>query len=118
MNDAIDNNEVDVIGLARPLCVEPDLPDQLINGSSTEARRDELDLRLGRGIFGPASGNGLFRALNTQGSAAWYYRQIIRLSEGREADTELTLRRALLQHFRDEYRAGFARRKAMRVRRA
>ncbi|MDH3768720.1 MAG: NADH:flavin oxidoreductase/NADH oxidase family protein [Gammaproteobacteria bacterium] len=114
MNEAITNGELDVVGLARPLCVEPELPDRLLNESALVARRDELNLRLGTGLFGPGSSVGLFRALNTQGGVAWYYRQIIRLSEGREPDTTLNLRSALYRHIRDEYRAGFARRKAMR----
>jgi len=115
MNAALADDELDVIGLARPLCVDPDLPRKLLQGVATHARRDELDLRLGPGVLGPASPVAAFRALNTQGGAAWYYRQIIRLAEGRKPDTELNFSRALLQHFRDEYRSGFARRRVMRT---
>ncbi len=115
MNDALAAGELDVIGLARPLCVDPDLPSKLLQGQVDSAPRDEQRLRLGRGVLGPASGMSLFRTLNSQGAAAWYYRQIIRLARGKQPDPSLDFRRALVRHFRDEYRLGFARRKVLRA---
>ena len=79
------------------------------------ARHDETHLRLGNGLLRPASPIAAVRALNSQGSAAWYYRQIIRLSEDREPDTHLSFRQALRRHFVDEYRLGIARRRQVRL---
>ncbi|NND59621.1 MAG: NADH:flavin oxidoreductase/NADH oxidase family protein [Gammaproteobacteria bacterium] len=113
MREAIGDKLTDVIGLARPLCVEPDLPLAFFSGDRTEARRDEQHLRLGRGILRPTSPVGAVRALNAQGAAAWYYRQIIRLADGLDADPELGFARALRQHFFDEYRLGLRRRRVL-----
>lgn len=113
MREAVADGSLDVIGLARPLVVEPDLPRRLFAAAEGEARRDEEDLRLGPGVFGPNSPLFAFKALNAQGGVAWYYRQIIRLAEGREPDVSLRMLPALAAHFRDEYRLGFARRRAL-----
>lgn len=115
MTQSLARGELDVIGLARPLCVEPALPARLIAGQAASARRDETRLRLGKGLLRPASPIAAVRALNSQGAAAWYYRQIIRLSEGREPDPKLSFGRALRQHFVDEYRLGLARRRQIRL---
>ena len=115
MSQALAQNELDVIGLARPLCTEPGLPARLIAGEASAARRDETHLRLGSGPLRPASPIAAVRALNSQGSAAWYYRQIIRLSEDREPDPDLSFVRALCRHFVDEYRLGIARRRQVRL---
>lgn len=115
MQQALDNNELDVVGMARPFCTEPDIAARLLSGQTTSARRDEMQLSMGRLAAGRLANFGPFRALNAQGAAAWYYRQIIRLSREQDPDPQLGFKRALLRHFRDEYRAGFARRRALRA---
>lgn len=111
MVNALANNELDAIGLARPMCTEPDVPQRLIDGSAESCRRDEHDLRLGSGVFGPNTTNPVFKALNTQGAVAWFYRQIIELAENRPIRNDLGMARALIEHFRDETRIGLARRR-------
>ncbi len=107
MEAAVSSGETSIIGLARPLCVDPDLPRRMLDGAVDEGESPERRLRLGPGrLLGPASPLPLCRSLNTQGEVAWFYRQIIRLAEGREPRTDLTLGRALAQHFRDEFRLG------------
>ena len=110
MQEALANGELDAIGLARPLCTQPDIPRLLISGEAEECDRHEDNLRLGNGIFGPNSNNAMFKALNTQGAVAWFYRQILRLADNQPVLPELTMLRALLAHFRDETRIGLARR--------
>lgn len=105
MEEAVSSSETDVVGLARPLCVDPALPRRLIDGTVEQAKSPERDLRLGPGRFlGPASPVFLLKFLNVQGEVAWFYRQIIRLARGEAPDTGLELRSALFQHFRDEIR--------------
>jgi 2,4-dienoyl-CoA reductase-like NADH-dependent reductase (Old Yellow Enzyme family) len=113
MEDAVSSGETDVVGLARPLCVDPDLPQRLIAGTVDRAESPERDLRLGPGrLLGPASPVFLLKFLNVQGEVAWFYRQIIRLARGEAPDTGLGLRSALFRHFRDEIR--LSRRRAFR----
>jgi 2,4-dienoyl-CoA reductase-like NADH-dependent reductase (Old Yellow Enzyme family) len=105
MEEAVSSGETDVVGLARPLCVDPALPRRLIEGTVEQAKSPERDLRLGPGrLLGPASPVFLLKFLNVQGEVAWFYRQIIRLARGEAPNTGLGLRSALFQHFRDEIR--------------
>jgi hypothetical protein len=105
-------HELDVIGLARPLCTEPYLSKRLLDGSAEAARADEKRLRLGSGWFGPASPNATMRGLNAQAQTAWFYRQIICLSRDLPLDVDLSAGAALFAHFRNEFRLSRARRAA------
>ncbi len=105
MNEAVGSGDTDVIGLARPLCVHSDLPIGLIDGSVERTESWEAGLRLGPGkLLGPTSPIFLFKFFNVQGEVAWFYRQIVRLSQGEEPDTGLSLLRALMQHLGNEMR--------------
>lgn len=111
MDEALTADELEMIGLARPLCVDPALPRALIEGSSDAAPRWEAGLRLGPGPLGPASSVKSLRGFNHQASVAWFYRQILALADGRPGDTTLSARRALFRHLRDEFRLARARRR-------
>jgi len=103
MVSALEAGETNVIGLARPLCVYPDLPTGLVDGSVERTESWENGLRFGPGrLLGPTSPIFLFKFFNTQGEVAWFYRQIVRLSRALEPDTGLTLRRGLIQHLGNE----------------
>ncbi|UCC13341.1 MAG: NADH:flavin oxidoreductase/NADH oxidase family protein [Gammaproteobacteria bacterium] len=105
MEEAVSTGEAAVIGLGRPLCVEPELSRGLIDGAVQSAGSWEKELRLGPGrLFGPASPVYLIKFFNVQGEVAWFYRQIVKLSQGQDPDTGLSLRRALGQHLRSELR--------------
>jgi 2,4-dienoyl-CoA reductase-like NADH-dependent reductase (Old Yellow Enzyme family) len=106
MEQALAEDHCDVIGLGRPLCVDPAVPAGLLDGSVAEAPRTEAQLKLAQtGYFSPASPLFLLRALNIVGTQAWYYQQLFRLADGREADLGLGLLRALWRYYRDELRA-------------
>lgn len=111
MAGALAAGELEVVGLARPLCIEPDLPGRLAAGSS-EGAAPAPSLRFGQGRWaGPASPLMLMKFLNIQGEMAWYYRQIIRLADGLSPDPGLSIGRALAAHARDELRLSRARRR-------
>lgn len=76
--------DADLIGMARPFCVDPDLYRKL-------AADDEIDLslplvRLGRGPFGPKSWSKGIRRLNALAAQSWYSEQIPRLAAGLAPD--------------------------------
>ncbi|MEM8996019.1 MAG: NADH:flavin oxidoreductase/NADH oxidase family protein [Acidobacteriota bacterium] len=114
MEEAVAAGELEVVGLGRPLCVTPDLPRRLLDGSVDEAERWERTLRLGPGIFGPGSSSASVRGFNNQGAVAWFYRQILALADGRDAPVPMSARRALALHLFDEARHAAARRRAPR----
>ncbi len=111
MDGALAAGELDAIGIARPLCVDPAVPRALLDGTLDQALRWERGLRLGSGVLGPGSPSRIVRGFNHQASVAWFYRQILALAGGREPDTTLTARRALFRHLRDELRLSMARRR-------
>ncbi len=116
MAGAASASELEMVGLARPLCVDPAVPKALLAGDLEEAPRWERGLRLGPGMLGSASPLKMVRGFNHQASVAWFYRQILALADGREPDTALTARRALARHLRDELRLAIARRRLTRSR--
>lgn len=73
---------IDVIGLGRPLCLEPDLPRALV--ADPEARSTLRPLRTG------------IARLDAAAELFWHERQIRRMGEGRDPDPHLGVRRTLL----------------------
>ena len=112
MHAALEAGLLDVVGLARPLCVEPALSARLLTGSSEPARTDEHALRLAGGFLGPASSIKTVRALNGQAQTAWYYAQLLQLAAAKPPDLKLGALSALLSHYKREYRLASARRAA------
>ena len=75
MRAAVASGAVDVVGLARPLIVEPDLARALITGEADRAAR--VELRTG------------VRAVDLALEGLWYGRQLERMADGLEPDARL-----------------------------
>ncbi|MFO0613003.1 MAG: NADH:flavin oxidoreductase/NADH oxidase family protein [Polyangiaceae bacterium] len=75
MVDALAGGAVDVVGLARPLAVDPDLPRGLLSGARDAAR----PVKLATGIAN----------LDSVIQGSWYQTQIDRMGRGLEPDPEL-----------------------------
>ncbi len=76
MEAALAEDALDVVGLARPFAVAPSFPSDLISG-----RRERCEVRPPQVTRGP------FAAL---AEAAWFYRQMYRMSEGRDPAPRLS----------------------------
>lgn len=113
MQQAVADGELDVIGLGRPLCTDPDISAKLIHGSVDKTACHEDTLRLGKGWWGPNSSNATMKTLNAQAATAWYYRQLIQIAAGKPLRPELSTLRALLEHFSDETRIAIRRKRSM-----
>lgn len=103
MNGALEDGEADLIGLARPLCANPDLPNQLLNGTLSQAHRWEKKLRLGPtrwlSINSPIN---LIKGLNGWGQMGWFSAQLHRMGEGLEPDQKIGILKALRRSLKDE----------------
>ena len=96
MNHALEMGQTDLIGLARPLCAQPDLPGELLSGR-TEGATDYTERKsMGPTVFlGRNSPFKLVKALNGWGLQAWHMVQIARMADGLEPDTGLGLLKAM-----------------------
>lgn len=81
MDGALAAGELDVIGLARPLCLDPDLVNKLIDGSVDRlpSPDDEAPIDAGTGI-------------------AFYFNQVRKLAAGEDADTEIDWEEQVARH--------------------
>lgn len=98
MNDALTSGACDIVGIARPLCVDPDIPAKLISAEIDTAPSYEKNLRLGPGILGPGSGVDLIRALNGFAVMAFFYQNIFRLADGKKGREKMALFPAFVRH--------------------
>lgn len=82
MDEAVASRAADVIGIGRPLCLDPDVPAKILSKSIDAAPAYEKTLRLGPGFFGPNSPNDIIKAVNGFGSIAFFYENLFRLADG------------------------------------
>lgn len=104
MNEAFSGGDIDMIGLARPLCVDPDFPARILSGELQAAPDVDTRLRIGPGFLGPASPVALIKAMNAFARIGWYYEQIYRLADGLEPDVSMGAMRALVAYETTEKR--------------
>ncbi len=106
MDEALSTGAADLIGIARPLCVDPEIPKKLLSGDIDAAPAYEKALRIGNGFWGPASPNNLVKALNGFAAMAFYYQNLYRLADGKDAQEKMALLPAFLRHQMGEAKAG------------
>ncbi|MEO1043271.1 MAG: NADH:flavin oxidoreductase/NADH oxidase family protein [Pseudomonadota bacterium] len=97
MEDALASGATDLIGVARPLCVHPDMPNAFINGDMDQVPSYEKQLSIGPGILGPQSSLTIMRALNGFSSVAFFYENINRLADGLTPKTDMNIFLAFLR---------------------
>ena len=112
MENAISSEEIDVIGLARPLCTQPNCSNQLLKQSIDMLDDYENKLVLGRGILGNNSAINLIKAINGFGQVGFYYWQIIRLSKGLSVQPSLGVFSAFVKHITNDAKLALRRKKA------
>ena len=110
MDDALRQGATDLIGLARPFCLDPAFPRRMLLGELEALPVPEDRLVLGRGFWGPNSASRHLQGLNSQCQAGWYYTQIERLGAGLAPEPGLSPWAALLGHLRKDFGRAMARR--------
>jgi 2,4-dienoyl-CoA reductase-like NADH-dependent reductase (Old Yellow Enzyme family) len=76
MNEALADGALDLVGLARPLAVDPDLPNDLLAGRDRQA------------ALAPRVTSKKFGAL---AEGAWYGHQLVRMANGREPKASVSV---------------------------
>ncbi|MEC7225410.1 MAG: NADH:flavin oxidoreductase/NADH oxidase family protein [Candidatus Latescibacterota bacterium] len=114
MEEVIQSGEVDIVGLARPLCTQPACSTHLIKGQIDQLDAYEHALVLGKGFWGNNSPLNLIKAANAFGQIGYYYWQIIRLARGEEPQPELSTVRACVRHLANDVRLAMRRKVALR----
>lgn len=102
MEEALEEGLIDAIGIARPLCLNPDSPQQFFNGALNALPNDESQLVIGKGFWGAASSSKSIQALNNQAQAGWYYHQIERIAHGQAPEQDFSPRKALFAHLKKD----------------
>lgn len=108
MNAALASQTMDVVGLARPLCVDPSAPARLLCGAVREIPVYEKTLQIGPGILGPHSRFNIVKALNGWGQQGWFCLQILRMGQGLDPDKKLGVFKAFRDYAKNEAKAAAA----------
>jgi len=82
MERAIAEDGIDMIGLARPLCVQPDAVAGLLDGSLTSIGIEEDGLAIGCGRFGLNATNWFVKLVNAVSRVEYFAWQMTRMSRG------------------------------------
>ncbi|WP_300585154.1 NADH:flavin oxidoreductase/NADH oxidase family protein [Marivita sp.] len=88
MERAIVDDRIDMIGLARPLCVQPYAVTGILEGSVEKIGIEEDGLVVGRGRFGVNAKNWFINLINTVSRVEYYSWQMNRMSRGLMPQTD------------------------------
>lgn len=108
MNAALQSGATDIIGLGRPLCVDPAIAARLLSGEVRETPAYEKTLRIGPGLLGPSSPVALVRGLNGWGQQGWFCLQLLRMGAGLDPDPKLGVFKAFRDYAKNEAKAAAA----------
>ncbi len=96
MTEALEDN-VAMIGLGRPLCVDPDAPAKLLRGEWDWLPAWETRLKV-HPVFTAAFPDEVRRVVEGLALMAFFYRNILRLGDGKTPKRSMSLMAALLAH--------------------
>jgi 2,4-dienoyl-CoA reductase-like NADH-dependent reductase (Old Yellow Enzyme family) len=88
MQAALDEG-VDILGVGRPLTVDPAAAAALLEGRIEALPKWEETLQTRKGFFGPQSPIKFLRMLNGFAGLYWYYAQLVRLARDGRADPSI-----------------------------
>lgn len=90
MHNSINNNVIDLIGLARPLCVEPDFTKRILQWDSNDDN-DQVSIKYNVSVNYPFLPNKLRQSLTGKIQSTWHNAQIHRLANGQDVDLNMSV---------------------------
>ena len=82
INDALQSNVCQIVGIGRPLCADPYCIKKMLSGELETLPSFEKTLSLGPSILSPSSPFTLIKVINAFASMAWFYQQIKNMAKG------------------------------------
>ena len=102
MNDALNQNACDVIGIARPFCIDPQIANKLLSKDISETPSLEKTMQVGPGVLGLNSPFSMIKGINGWGQQAFWCLNLIRMGEDLDPNLNLGVFKAFLQYQRNE----------------
>ena len=102
MNDALNQNACDVIGIARPFCIDPQIANKLLSKDISETPTLEKTMQVGPGLLGLNSPFSMIKGINGWGQQAFWCLNLIRMGEDLDPNLNLGVFKAFLQYQRNE----------------
>jgi len=107
MEQALADDDLDLIGVARPVVAEPDSVKQLFEGRLDTLPQHEQHLKVGNGALGADSSSFTVKLVNIFGMMGWYYNQLHRIGRGHEPKMERSALGGLLWHLSNELKSAW-----------
>jgi 2,4-dienoyl-CoA reductase-like NADH-dependent reductase (Old Yellow Enzyme family) len=82
IEDALQSNVCQIVGIGRPLCADPYCVKKMIAGELEVLPSFEKTLSLGPSILSPSSPFTIIKVINAFGAMAWFYQQIKNMAKG------------------------------------
>ena len=82
IEDALQSNVCQIVGIGRPLCADPYCVKKMIAGELEVLPSFEKTLSLGPSILSPSSPLTIIKVINAFGAMAWFYQQIKNMAKG------------------------------------
>jgi 2,4-dienoyl-CoA reductase-like NADH-dependent reductase (Old Yellow Enzyme family) len=95
IEDALQSNVCQMVGIGRPLCADPYCIKKMIAGEIEILPSFEKTLSLGPSILSPSSPFTIIKVINAFGAMAWFYQQIKNMAKGLMPNHEQKLFNAL-----------------------
>ena len=109
MVDALQQGELDMIGMARPFAADPEIAQGLLDSSLLQAPSIEQHKRLGPGLLGINSPIGIIKMITMQGQVGWFAEQINRAANNQPANPDIGVLPAMVKMVRTEIKTAKAR---------
>ena len=102
MNDALSADACDVIGIARPFCIDPNIANKLLEKDITQTPILEKTMQLGPGWLGVNSPFRMLKGINGWGQQAFWCLNLIRMGENLDPDLDMGVFKAFLKYQKNE----------------